>query len=65
MKTKCNDKLRESEQKSFHTESQLNKVKSDYSLLKSTLDKLTNESQTIKMEYDQKISTTKQKYGNK
>jgi len=65
MKTKCNDKLRESEQKSFHTESQLNKVKSDYSLLKSTLDKLTNESQTIKMAYDQKISTTKQKYGNK
>lgn len=48
MKTKCNDKLRESEQKSFHTESQLNKVKSDYSLLKSTLDKLTNESQGIK-----------------
>lgn len=61
MKTRCNDKLRDSEQKTFQTESQLNKVKSDYSMLKSTLDKLTNESQTIKMEYDQKIHNTKQK----
>jgi len=50
MKTKCNDKLRESDQKAFQTESQLNKIKSDYSLLRSTLDKLTNESQGIKYE---------------
>jgi len=61
MKTKCNDKLRDSDHKTFQTESQLNKVKSDYSLLKSTLDKLTNESQGIKYEYDQKINATKQK----
>jgi hypothetical protein len=29
MKTKCNDKLRESDQKAFQTESQLNKIKAD------------------------------------
>jgi len=34
-------------------------------MLKSTLDKLTSESQSIKLDYDHKYTNIKQKYSNK